>query len=105
MATCLEYVNKVFFNYLYNNDNNNNNNNNNEDDDKHNHNDNDDNDNNNNNIIPRFLKTGLAKISTHSTTRQFKTIRLIQRPIKNLYLTTGSKLMVPRSVPTSPNLK
>ena len=40
MATCLEYVNKVFFNYLYNNDNNNNNNNN-EDDDKHNHNDND----------------------------------------------------------------
>ena len=56
--------------------------------------------------IPGFLKTGLAKISTHSTTWQFKTIKLIQRPIKGLYLTPGSKLMVPRSIPTStPNLK
>ena len=45
--------------------------------------------------IPGFLKTGLAKISTHSTTWQFKTIKLIQRPIKSLYLTPGSKLMVP----------
>ena len=43
--------------------------------------------------IPGFLKTGLAKISTHSTTGQFKTITLIQRPIKSLYLTPGSKLM------------
>ena len=55
--------------------------------------------------IPGFLKTGLAKISTHSTTWQFKTTKLIQRPIKSLYLTPGSKLMVPRSIPTSPNLK
>ena len=56
-------------------------------------------------LIPGFLKTGLAKISTHSTTWQFKTIKLAQRPIKSLYLTPGSKLMVPRSIPTSPNLK
>ena len=56
-------------------------------------------------LIPEFLKTGLAKISTHSTTWQFKTTKLIQRPIKSLYLTPGSKLMVPRSIPTSPNLK
>ena len=55
--------------------------------------------------IPGFLKTGLAKISTHSTTWQFKTIKLIQRPIKSLYLTPGSNLMVPRSIPTSLNLK
>ena len=32
--------------------------------------------------IPGFLKTGLGKISTHSTTWQFKTTKLIQRPIK-----------------------
>ena len=72
-----------------------------------NHNDNDnDNDDNNNNILPGFLKTGLAKISTHSTTWQFKTlIKLIQRPIKSLYLTTGSKLMIPRGIPTSPDSK
>ena len=56
-------------------------------------------------FIPGFLKTGLAKISTHSTTWQFKTIKLIQRPIKSLYLTPGSKLMVPRSIPTTSNLK
>ena len=56
-------------------------------------------------IIPGFLKTGLAKISTHSTTWQFKTTKLTQRPIKSLYLTPGSKLVVPRSIPTSPNLK
>ena len=55
--------------------------------------------------IPGFLKTGLAKISTHSTTWQFKTIKLVQRPIKSLYLTPGIKLMVPRSIPTTPNLK
>ena len=48
---------------------------------------------------------GLAKISTHSTSWQFKTIKLVQRPIKSVYLTPGSKLMVPRSIPTSPNLK
>ena len=36
--------------------------------------------------IPGFLKTGLAKISTHSTTWQFKTTKLIQRPIKSLYM-------------------
>ena len=54
-------------------------------------------------FITGFLKTGLAKLSTHSTTWQFKTIKLIQRPIKSLYLTLGSKLMVPRSIPTNPN--
>ena len=52
-----------------------------------------------------IFETGLAKISTHFTTWQFKTIKLIQRPIKSLYLTPGSKLMVPRSIPTTPNLK
>ena len=46
-----------------------------------------------------------AKISTHSTSWQFKTIKLIQRPIKSLYLTPGSKFMVPGSIPTSPNLQ
>ena len=45
--------------------------------------------------IPGFLKTELAKIATHSTTWQFKRIKLIQRPIKSLYLTPSSKLMVP----------
>ena len=55
--------------------------------------------------VPGFFKTRLAKISTHSTTWQFKTIKLVQRPIKSLYLTPGSKLMVPGSIPTSPNLK
>ena len=54
---------------------------------------------------PGFFKIWLAKISTHSTTWQFKTIKLIQRPIKSLYLTPGSKLMVPRSIPTTPNSK
>ena len=43
-------------------------------------------------FIPGFLKTGLAKISTHCTTwPEFKTIKLIQRPIKSLNLTPGSK--------------
>ena len=56
-------------------------------------------------IIPGFLKTGLAKISSHSTTWQFKTTKLIQRPIKSLYMTPGSALMVPKSIPTSPNLE
>ena len=55
--------------------------------------------------LPGFLKTGLAKISTHSTSWQFKTRELVQRPIKSVYLTPGSELMVPRSIPTSPNLK
>ena len=55
--------------------------------------------------IPGFLKTGLAKISTNSTSWQFKTRKLVQRPIKSVYMTPGSKLMVPRSIPTSPNLK
>ena len=49
--------------------------------DNHNDNDNDNDDNNNKNILPGFLKTGLAKILTHSTTWQFKIIKLIQRPI------------------------
>ena len=46
-------------------------------------------------------------MSTHSTTWQFKTIKLklVQRPIKSFYLTPGSKLMVPRSIPTSPNFR
>ena len=56
-------------------------------------------------LIPGFLKTGLAKISTHSTTWQFKTTKLVQRPIKSIYLTSGSKLMIPRSIPTGPILK
>ena len=47
--------------------------------------------------IPGFLKTGSAKMSTHFTTWQFKTTKLIQRPIKSRYLTLGSKLVVPRS--------
>ena len=55
--------------------------------------------------IPGFLKTGLAKISTHSTAWQFKTTKLIQRPIESLYMTPGSTLMVPRSISTSRNLK
>ena len=55
--------------------------------------------------IPGFLKTGLAKISTNSTSWQFKTRKLVQRAIKSVYMTPGSKLMVPRSIPTSPNLK
>ena len=36
-----------------------------------------------NQYIPGFLKTGLATILTHSTSSQFKTIKLIQRPIKS----------------------
>ena len=56
-------------------------------------------------FIPGFLKTGLEKISTHSTSWQFQTKKVIQRPIKSLYLTPGSKLMVPRIIPTSPTLK
>ena len=32
--------------------------------------------------MPEFLKTGLAKISTHSTTWQLKTTRFVQRQIK-----------------------
>ena len=56
-------------------------------------------------FIPGFLKTGLEKISTHSTSWQFQTKKVIQRPIKSLYMTPGSKLMVPRSIPTSPTLK
>ena len=67
-------------------------------------NNNNNNNNNSNNYIPGLLKTVLAKNSTHSTTWQFKTIKLIQRPIKSLYLTSGSKLMVPRNIPTSPIL-
>ena len=67
-------------------------------------NNNNNNNNNSNNYIPELLKTVLAKNSTHSTTWQFKTIKLIQRPIKSLYLTSDSKLMVPRNIPTSPIL-
>ena len=33
-------------------------------------------------IMPELLKTGLAKIRTHSTTWQLKTIKFVQRPIK-----------------------
>ena len=72
---------------------------------------NNNNNNNNNNkrlyaillhgLIPGFLKTGLAKISTHSTTWQFKTTKLTQRSIKSLYMTPGRTLMVPSSIPTS----
>ena len=55
--------------------------------------------------IPGFLKTGLAKITTHFTTWQLKTITFVQRPIKSFYLTPGSRLMIPRSIPTSRSLK
>ena len=56
--------------------------------------------------MPRFLKTELAKKSTYSTTYQLQTIiMIIQRPIKSLFLTSGSKLVVPRNISTSPNLK
>ena len=40
--------------------------------DNHNDNDNDNDDNNNNNILTGFLKTGLAKISTHSKVQSAK---------------------------------
>ena len=43
--------------------------------------------------MPEFLKTGLAKIRTHSTTWQLKTTRFVQRPIKSLYRTPGNKFM------------
>ena len=33
-------------------------------------------------IMPEFLKIGLAKIRTHSTTWQLKTIKFVQRPTK-----------------------
>ena len=56
-------------------------------------------------FIPGFLTTGLAQISTHSITWQFKTTKLAQRPTRSLYLTPGSKLMVPRSIPRGPNFK
>ena len=56
-------------------------------------------------FMPECLKTGLAKIRTHSTTWQLKTIKLVQRPIKSLYLMPGSTLMVPRNIPTSRSLK
>ena len=52
-------------------------------------------------MMMMMMKTGLAKISTHSTSWKFKTIKLIQKPLSN----TGQMLMVPRSIPTSPNLK
>ena len=53
-----------------------------------------------------FENRGLAKISTvDSTTWQFKTLKLIQRPIKSFHLTPDSQLMVPRSIPTTPSLK
>ena len=55
--------------------------------------------------VPGFLKTGLAKITTHSTTCQLKPIKFVQRPIKSLYLTPGSKLMVPRSIPRNRSSK
>ena len=41
-------------------------------------------------IMPGFLKTELAKIKTHSTTWQLKTMKFVQSPIKSLYLTPGS---------------
>ena len=49
--------------------------------------------------MPGFLKAGLAKIRTHSTTWQLKTIKFAQGPIKRLYMTLGSKLVVPRIIP------
>ena len=39
--------------------------------------------------MPGFLKTGLAKIRTHSTTWQLNTMKLVQRPIKKLISDAG----------------
>ena len=55
--------------------------------------------------MPGFLKTGLAKIRTHSTTWQLKTIKFVQRSIKSLFQTQGIKYMLPRSIPMSRSLK
>ena len=44
--------------------------------------------------IPEFLKTGLAKIRTHSTTWQLNTIKFVKKADKK------PKLMVPRNIPT-----
>ena len=52
-----------------------------------------------------FLKTGLAKISTHSTTLAIQNKKTCSKAVKSLCLTPGNKLMVPGSIPTSPNLK
>ena len=56
-------------------------------------------------IYTWIFENRVSKIATHSFTRQLKTVKLIQIPIKSVYLTPGSKLMIPRSIPTSPNLK
>ena len=43
--------------------------------------------------MPEFLKTGLAKIRTHSTTWQLKTTRFVQRPINKPISDAGNKFM------------
>ena len=40
-------------------------------------------------IYIRIFDNRVAKMSTHSTTWQFKTTKLIHRPIKKLYLNAG----------------
>ena len=47
----------------------------------------------------------LEYIGSWKQNKQFKTIKVIQGPFKSRYLTPGSKLMVLRSFPTSPDLK
>ena len=57
--------------------------------------------------ITGFLKTVLVKKinSFYYLAINLKQQKIIQRPIKSLSLTPGSKLEVPRSISTSPNLK
>ena len=43
--------------------------------------------------------------SFYYTIRQLKTTKFVQRPIKSLYLTPDSRLMVPRRIPTSRSLE
>ena len=56
--------------------------------------------------IPAVLKTGLAKqINSFYNLAILKQQKIIQRLIKSLYLTPGSKLAVPCNISTRPNLK
>ena len=52
-----------------------------------------------------FLKIWLAKIRTHSTTWQLKTIKLRPKPIESPYLRPFIKKRVPRSIRTRRSLK
>ena len=54
---------------------------------------------------PRLLKTGLAKNQLILPLVNLKQWKIIQRLIKSLYLTPGSKLVVPSGISRSPNLE